>query len=156
MDEVDSSGFTFDTGLTARVSDMITLGAAGYNLWGKESENFPRGVGGGAVVHPMRQMTLSFDGLWDLDGEDSAGRYGGGAEYFVSTRRGQLGVPLRAGGVYDTVGGGATYATFGLGLSTMKMAFDIGAQRQVRGGDELLVTASLRFYGPRIEAGALN
>jgi hypothetical protein len=78
MDEADSSGVTFDAGLTARLSDLVTLGAAGYNLYGKESVNFPRGVGGGAVVRPMSKLTLSFDGLWNLDDEQSAGRYGGG------------------------------------------------------------------------------
>ena len=156
MDEGNSSGVTVDVGATGRVSETFSLGAVGYNLFGADSVNFPRAVGGGTVLRPVPQLALSVDGLWDLDAEDTKGRYGGGAEYFVSARKGQLGVPLRLGGAYDTAGDGRTYVTGGIGITGMKFGLDVGAQRQVRGGDELLVTASLRFFGPRIEAGALQ
>lgn len=156
MGEADASGFTVDVGATGRVSELFSIGATGYNLFGADSVNFPRAVGGGAVARLVPQLALTFDGLWDLDADDTSGRYGGGAEYFVSARRGQVGLPLRVGGAYDSAGDGRTFITGGIGLTTMKVGFDIGAQREVRGGDELLVTASLRFFGPRIEAGALQ
>ncbi|MEZ4364998.1 MAG: hypothetical protein R2939_01765 [Kofleriaceae bacterium] len=156
MGESDASGFTFDAGVTARATDLMSLGLVGYNLWGERSPNFPRAIGAGALARPTPAFALTFDALWNLDADDGSGRYGGGAEYFVLTRRGQVGYPLRAGAVHDVAGGGHTYVTGGLGLATMKLAFDVAAQREVAGGDELLITASLRFFGPRVEAGAMR
>jgi hypothetical protein len=153
MGEQDASGFNWDIGVTARLSDLVNVAAVGYDLWGKESSQFPRGVGAGISARPLPALTMAFDALWNLDATGSTGRYGGGLEYFLSTRGGQMGYPIRVGAAHDVALGG-TYVSGGLGITSVKVGFDIGARREVSGGDELLVTASLRFFGPRLPPAA--
>jgi len=148
MGESDASGFNWDLGTTVRLNEYLNLGVVGYNLWGKESTQFPRAVGAGATARPFQALTLAFDALFNLDATGKSGRYGGGAEYFLSTDNGQMGYPLRIGAVHD-VGLGGTYLSGGLGVASLKLGFDVGARKEVSGGNELVVTASLRFFGPR-------
>lgn len=149
-DEGNSDGFAFDLGLTVRASDAVNVAFVGHNLWAAESEQYPRAVAGGVMLRPAPPLTMAFDALWNLDtGEDeSTGRYGGGAEYFLSSADKQSGYPIRAGAVYDNQLE-ATYLTAGFGFLSAKMGLDLGARKQVDGGDELMVHASLRIFGPR-------
>ena len=153
--EDDAKGLNWDLGMTMRLSEEINLGVVGYNLAGAESTNFPRAVGGGVQVRPVANLTANFDALWNLDLDEGAGRFGGGLEYFLAARQGQMGYPIRLGGLHDRAGD-ATYISAGLGMTTMKMAVDIGGRRQVGGGDEMMVVASLRFFGPRQAAPAIQ
>ena len=149
MGEEDASGINWDIGGVARLTDMINIGVVGYNLYGEESSQYPRAIGGGAAIRPVAPLSISFDGLWNLDTDDSTGRYGGGLEWFFSGSGGQTGYPVRAGAVHDVALDG-TYVTAGLGLTTMKIGFDVGGRMQVDGeGDEKLIIASLRVFGPR-------
>lgn len=149
-DEGDDSGFTFDAGLTLRVSDMINLGLVGYNLWGEEAQQFPRAFGGGVALRPFPQLRASFDMLFKTDVPDDAksGRFGGGIEYFLQPGSRETGFPLRIGGLHDRATD-RTYGSLGLGIATTKIGLDVAARRAMRGDDETLVIASLRFYGPR-------
>ena len=148
MDEKKKSGFSFDLGLTVRVTEMINLGVSGQNLWGTEdSEHFPRAVGGGVLARPIPSFALSFDSRWKADG--SGARYGGGAELFL--RASEYGFPIRAGAIRDNELGG-TFVTGGIGIANIKWGLDIAARREVKGGDETLLIASMRFYGPRMPA----
>jgi hypothetical protein len=153
--EGKEKGFTYDVGATVRLSDTINVGAVGYNLFGDDSVRLPRAFAVGAQVRPAQSLTASFDALWNLEEDGKSGRYGGGVEYFLSTRQGQMGYPLRLGGLHD-VSTDATYISGGIGLATMKMGIDIGGRRQVKGGDEMMIVASLRFFGPRLAAPALQ
>jgi hypothetical protein len=155
MPDDNNSGVNWDLGATVRLTDVVNLAVVGYNLWGAESPQFPRAVAAGVMAHPVRSLTANFDAVWNLDPVDGSdtGRYGGGLEYFVSTQRGQVGYPVRLGALHD-VALDSTYMTAGLGVASMKVGLDIGARRQVKDGDELLITASVRFYGPRQAAGA--
>jgi len=155
MDEPDASGFNWDAGLTVRLTDIVNVAAVGYNLWGKRSPQYPRAASGGVLLRPWGPLAVNFDAVWNLDAEGSTGRYGGGLEYFLTGGSGQVGYPLRAGVVHD-VAGSNTYLSAGLGLATMKLGLDVGARRQVRGGDELQLIASLRVFGPRQESGGLE
>ncbi len=148
MDEPDASGFNWDLGALVRLTDIVNLGVVGYNLLGTQAAEFPRAIAGGIYLKPVPQLALGFDGLWNLEGDGDTGRYGGGGEYFLSTGGGSVGYPLRIGAVHDVATG--TYLTGGLGVSTAKLALDVGARKQVADGDELLVTASLRVFGPRM------
>jgi hypothetical protein len=152
MGEEDSSGLNWDLGATAKLTDSINLGVVGYNLWGEDSVQYPRAVGAGALISPVAPLALSVDGVWNLDADGSTGRYGGGAEWFFSGSGGQTGYPIRAGAVHDVAQSG-TFLTAGLGLTTMKVGFDVGGRMQVDGGDETLIIASLRLFGPRADAG---
>jgi hypothetical protein len=153
MNESSSSGFNWDVGITFKMNDYVNVAVVGYDLWGAKSTQFPRAVGSGVMARPIPALTLAIDGLWNLDASGHTGRYGGGAEYFLSTDNGQMGFPLRAGMVHDVALGG-TYVTGGLGISGMKMGLDVGARKEVDGGNELVVTASLRLFGPRVAAPA--
>jgi hypothetical protein len=149
MGESDKSGVNWDVGAMARLTEAISLGVVGYNLYGAESAEYPRSIGAGAMVHPVAPLSISFDGLWNLQTDDKTGRYGGGLEWFFSGSGGQTGYPIRAGAVHDVATSG-TYVTGGLGFATMKVGLDVGGRFQVDdGGHEKLIIASLRVFGPR-------
>lgn len=146
--EGKDKGFSYDLGGTVRLTDTINLGAVGYNLFGDDSPRLPRAFAVGAQARPFPSLTASFDALWNLDREGKNGRYGGGLEYFLMTSGGQMGYPVRLGGVYDAAAD-ATYISGGLGLANLKMGIDVGGRRQLKGGDETMIVVSLRFFGPR-------
>ncbi len=148
MGEEAASGFNWDLGATARLTDIVNLGVVGYNLVGTKSLEFPRAAAAGVLLRPGQGLAVGFDALWNLDREGKTGRYGGGAEYFISPQAGKVGYPLRAGVVHDVATG--TYVSGGAGIATLKLGFDVAARKQVAEGDELLITASLRVFGPRM------
>jgi hypothetical protein len=151
-DETKQSGFEFDAGATVRLTEMINLGVSGQNLITTEkSDWFPRAIGGGLLARPIPTLALSFDSRWKTGG--GGARYGGGAELFV--RGGEMAYPIRIGGVHDN-GLGSTYVTGGIGVANIKWGIDIAARREVKGGDETLLLASLRFYGPRMASPGLQ
>lgn len=158
-DEMKQSGFVADFGATLRLTQMINLGLAGMNLYssGDKHPMFPRAAGGGFHARPMPNLSLGFDARWMLDAEDisSSIRYGGGAELFLSGQRGQTGYPLRVGALRDE-GLGATFVSGGLGMSTLKWSIDLAVRREVKGGDETMALASMRFWGPREAAPSLD
>ena len=152
MDEDAKSGFSFDLGTTLRVTEMISLGVSGQNLVGTaDSTQFPRAAGGGIMVRPIDMLSLSFDSRWKTDGNGA--RYGGGGELFL--RAGSYGLPLRIGGLADS-GLDTSYITGGLGIANIRWGLDIAARRELKGGDETLILASMRFYGPRLGATPLD
>jgi hypothetical protein len=148
------SGFNWDVGTTVRLTDTLNVAAVGYNLYGASSPQFPRGAAGGAMLRPLPSLSLSFDAVWNLDHTTgSTGRYGGGVEYFLTGSHGAAGYPLRIGMLHD-VATGKTELTGGLGFTTMKMGIDVAARKEIAGsGDDLLITAAIRIYGPRTAAG---
>lgn len=148
MDEPKAKGFTFDVGATVRLTELINFGVSGQNLFGSEdSVQFPRAIGGGVLARPLPTLALSFDSRWKTNGDGA--RFGGGGEWFL--RAGSYGIPIRVGGVHDN-GLDSTYISGGIGLAHMKWGLDIGARREVKGGDETLILASMRFFGPRMAA----
>ena len=154
--ETDASGTAFDLGATVRITEMFNLGVSAQNLWATtESPQFPRAVGGGVYVHPMTTLAVSFDARWKLDGADRSARYGGGAELFLRGNGGQSGYPIRAGALHDN-GLGASYLSAGLGYTTVRWGLDLAGRREVKGGDEMLIIASMRVFGPRLTAPALE
>jgi len=153
--EMKASGLNWDIGTTVRISDLVNVGVAGYNLWGADSPEFPRAVGGGVLARPVPSLALSFDTRWKLDGDDHSARYGGGAEWFLRPGSGQTGFPVRAGALRDN-SLESTYLSAGLGYATMKVAIDIAARYAVSGADDTMFIASMRFYGPRQAAPAID
>ncbi|HEU0036537.1 MAG TPA: hypothetical protein VFQ53_38255 [Kofleriaceae bacterium] len=153
--ERDASGFLFDLGATVRMTSMINVGFVAQNLFATEkSDHFPRALGGGVHARPLPSLALSFDSRWKLvEGQPSTARYGGGAEWFFKVRT--SGFPLRVGAVHDN-GLDATYLSGGLGLAAMKWGIDVGARHQVKGGDETVILASMRFFGPRMPAPGVD
>lgn len=153
--EAPASGFAFDLGATVRVTPIVNLGVAAQNLWvTEESPRLPRAIGGGLHARPVPSLALGFDLRWKLDGDDRSARFGGGAELFLRSGS-SLGVPIRIGGLRDN-GEDATYVSGGVGLASLRWGLDVAARRGVAGGDETLVIASLRFFGPRLPAPAVG
>ena len=155
MDEDDSNGTAFDLGATIRMTEMVNLGFSGQNLYSTEkSVQFPRAAGGGLQARPFPSLTLSFDMRWKLV-EDGGMRYGGGAEWFLRGSKGRTGYPIRVGGLRDNALG-STYVSGGIGMASMSWGIDIGARREVKGGDDTLIIASMRFFGPREPAPSVE
>jgi hypothetical protein len=152
MSEGKQSGVTWDLGTTVRLTDVLSVGVAGYNLFGSDAAQFPRAVGGGFLARPSGILGISFDARWRTEGEQRGARYGGGAELFL--RAGRNGYPLRIGALHDNALG-ASYISGGIGMATVKFAFDVGGRKSLSGPDDTLVIASLRFYGPRQPAPAI-
>ncbi|MBA2541791.1 MAG: hypothetical protein H0V17_19260 [Deltaproteobacteria bacterium] len=151
--EKAASGFAFDLGAVVRMTQLVNLGVSAQNLWASnESDQFPRTFGGGLLARPIPTLALSFDMRWNLDG-DSTARYGGGIEWFIRSK--QNGYPLRAGAVHDN-SLDATYLSGGLGMATMKFGIDLGARRQIKNGNETVLLASMRFFGPRLTSPTLD
>jgi hypothetical protein len=142
----DRSGFNWDAGAVVHLTDVINVAAVGYNLSGTTNAEIARSFGSGISLRLSPELSAGFDAVWNLDTDTTTGRYGGGAEYFFSSADGRNGYPVRVGAVHDVATG--TYVTGGLGITTLKYALDVGARRQVREGDELQVTASLRIFAP--------
>lgn len=151
MGEKDVRGYSVDAGLIFQATPGVSVAGVGYNLIGTDAAQYPRGIGTGVSLRPGQGgLGISLDALWNLDVADDqkSGRYGGGAEYFLSSGQGGAAYPLRAGGVYDA-GSDAGYLTFGLGFANPKVGLDIGGRKQVSGeGDELIIQAGLRIVGP--------
>jgi hypothetical protein len=147
--EADSSGFAADFGVTVKATSSIQAAVVGYNLLAATSAQYPMGVGAGVTVRPVAALAIGLDGLWNLDVPEggSTGRYGAGLEYFFMSGDQQSGFPIRVGALHDRELEG-TYATAGLGYTSLKVGLDIGARKQVDGGDELMVQAGLRVFGP--------
>jgi hypothetical protein len=153
--EADAEGFTLDVGFIFLAAPTVKLGFVGYNLIETETAQYPRASAVGVSVRPTPQLGLFVDALWNLDLPEgqSTGRYGGGAEYFMVSGDKQSGYPLRVGTVHDRTLD-ATYLTGGLGYRTQKIGIDVGARKQVAGGDELMVLGSLRFFAPVGRSGS--
>lgn len=147
MGESNVSGINFDLGAAVRINEAVSAGVAGYNLWGVESPQWTRAVGGGVVARPIQMLALSFDARWRLANGDRSVRYGGGAELFLRSSNGQQGYPFRVGMLRDN-GMGTTYVSGGLGFAGMRLSVDVAARRAISGGDETMFIASMRFYPP--------
>lgn len=152
--EKSASGFAFDIGTTVRMTQLINVGLSAQNLWASErTAQFPRTFGGGVFARPLPTVALSFDMRWNLDAEAVSARYGGGLEWFIRAK--QNGYPIRLGAIHDN-GLDSTYVSGGIGMATMKFGLDLGARRQIKHGDETLILASMRFFGPRLTSPTLD
>jgi hypothetical protein len=155
--ESDASGTAFDLGATLRITDIVNLGVSAQNLWETTATpQFPRALGGGIYAHLASALALSFDMRWKLEDGDHSMRYGGGGELFLRNSGGQSGFPIRIGALHDAVGSGATFLSAGLGFASISWGIDVAGRREVSGGDETLVIASLRFFGPRLPAPSVE
>jgi hypothetical protein len=149
MNMPSASGFNQDVGATIRLTDMVNVGVAGYNLWStNDSAEFPTAVGGGVLARPIPILSLSYDMRWETNGTQQKARYGGGAELFLRNGGGTSAYPLRAGLLHDN-NLAATYLSGGVGYAGMKYGIDIAARFAVSGPSDTLVIASMRFFGPR-------
>jgi hypothetical protein len=142
-----TSGLTFDAGISIRPVRAVTLGVVGYGLRDLENAQAPMSVGGGIVVTPIDPLVLAVDGLLDFRTSEAAqGKtlsVFGGAEYTISGR-----FALRLGG-----GRGGfrerSFATAGASLLSEVGALDIGARTDLSGADkDIFVGLAGRIFVP--------
>jgi hypothetical protein len=154
--ESKASGTTFDFGATIRLNELFNVGVSAQNLWAStDSPQFPRAVGGGVYAHVVSMLALSFDARWRLNGDAHGARYGGGAELFLRGGDGQSGYPIRVGALHDN-GLDATYLSAGLGFTSVRFGIDVAGRKEISGGDETLIVASMRVFGPRFAAPGIE
>lgn len=154
--ESGASGTSYDVGATIRLTNLINIGVSAQNLWASTSTpEFPRAVGGGFYAHPIPSLAFSFDTRWRIEGDARGARYGGGGELFLASNGGQTGYPIRIGALRDNYLE-STYLSAGLGFSSMTWGIDLAGRREVKGGDETLIIASMRFFGPRLPAPSVE
>lgn len=144
--EENSSGVTFDAGITVRPIDRIALGFAGYGLRDMKNPQAPSGFGGGLAVVVIPELILVGDVIVDrgtyLPEPKKAVTYTGGAEYTMVSR-----FALRGGGGRD----GAQRAGFGtLGISALSEsgALDLDGRLDFGGEKAWVIGVSLRLFVP--------
>jgi hypothetical protein len=155
MGDAPAKGWLFDLGATVRVTELVNLGVSAQNLMATErSPQFQRAIGAGLRAHLGQGLSIGFDSRWKLDGDDRSARFGGGAELFLRSNQ-DVGFPLRLGALRDN-GADSTCVSAGLGVASAKWGLDVTGRREVDRGGETLVIASMRFFGPRMEAPGLG
>jgi hypothetical protein len=137
------SAATVDAGLFWQVADVLSIGAAGYNLVPIANEIVaPRGAGAGVGIGNDRSFQVTADWRADFDrAGKTTNRYGAGLEVLL----GQL-VPLRAGWSRDETLG-TKWWSLGAGLVTQTgIALDVGYRQSLDDPTARTVAATLKVF----------
>jgi hypothetical protein len=144
--EENTSGVTFDAGITVRPIDRIALGFVGYGLRDLKNAQAPAGFGGGIALVVIPELILVADSVVDrgtyLAEPKKTVTYAGGAEYTAASR-----FAMRGGGGRD----GARHTGFGsLGLSALSEsgALDLDGRLDFGGEKAWVIGVSLRLFVP--------
>lgn len=147
---------TLDIGLSLRLTDGLSVGLVGQNLWGHGSE-LPTQLGLGLAYAASARMTLAADLLVNFTGYQECAsmlkascptyqnrivfRAGGGAEYSIADR-----VPLRLGYLFDS-NLTSHHLTGGLGYfdARGRWGVDAGFRQRLAGGAETLLLFGVRI-----------
>ena len=135
--------FTVDAGAWWRVADLVSIGAAGYDLLDVAHDAVaPRGVGAGIAFGSERLAQVTADWRADLDRlGKTANRYAVGGEVLLGR---QLGV--RAGFVKDEVLDTRWWSA-GLGLASQGgVALDVAYRQSVDDASARTLAAALKIY----------
>jgi hypothetical protein len=141
-------GFVFDAGITLRPIPQLSIGAAGYNLFDRETQWSPRAVGGGVAVLPMPNLLFVFDSVLEKvlgdPTRDQAVYYMGGGEISFSSS-----AAIRAGGGRDGLSKNG-YISGGFSLLSADIgALDLGLRQDVSGAKKAtIVGVSARLFVP--------
>ncbi len=137
------SAATVDAGLFWQVADLVSVGAAGYNLVPiSNSEVAPLGVGAGLGLGSDRAFQVTGDWRADFDrAGKTTNRYAVGAEVLL----GNL-IPLRAGWMRDETLGGRWWSV-GAGLVAQSgVALDIGYRQSLDDTSARTIAATLKLF----------
>ena len=134
---------TVDAGLFWQVAELLSIGAAGYNLVPVgEDPLAPMGAGAGIAVGSDRsvQVTADWRGDFDRTGE-TTNRYAAGVEVML----GRL-LPVRAGFERDETLGGRWWSV-GAGLvSQGGIALDVGYRQNTDDPSARTIAATLKIF----------
>lgn len=143
-----TSGFIFDAGVTVRPVPMLSVGAAGMNLFDKETPWAPRTLGGGIAVLPMPVLIVLFDAVWQKvygdPSRDQAVSYMGGGEFsFAGSAAARLGGGRDGLSKNGYLSGGVSLLSSDIG------ALDVGVRQDVSGSSKATVVGlSARLFVP--------
>ncbi len=134
---------TGDAGLFWEVSDLVTVGVAGYNLVPVgHDQALPRGMGAGLAFGSDTSFKLTADWRGDFErAGKTTNRYGVGAELLLGAM-----FPVRAGWAKDETLG-TTWWSAGLGVvSTGGMAIDAGYRQSLDASAARTIVVALKIY----------
>ncbi|HEY6101145.1 MAG TPA: hypothetical protein VIW03_17040 [Anaeromyxobacter sp.] len=134
---------TVDAGLFWQVADLLSIGAAGYNLVPIANDAVaPMGAGAGIGIGSDRSLQVTADWRADFDrAGKTTNRYGAGVEVLL----GNL-VPLRAGWSKDETLGTKWWSA-GVGLVTQAgVAIDVGYRQSLDDASARTVAATLKLF----------
>jgi hypothetical protein len=134
---------TVDAGLFWQVTNLVSIGAAGYNLVSIANERIaPMGMGAGLTIGSDASAQITADWRADFDrAGKTANRYGVGAEVLL----GRL-VPVRAGFQQDEILD-TKWWSVGTGLvSRNGVALDVGYRQSTENPSARTIAASLRVF----------
>jgi hypothetical protein len=138
-----SSAATVDAGILWQVSDLVSVGGAGYNLVPISNEAVaPMGVGAGIAIGNDRSFQITGDWRADFDrGEDTTNRYAAGVEVLL----GRL-VPVRAGWMRDETLD-TSWWSVGAGLvSRGGIAIDVGYRQSLDDSSARTIAATVKLF----------
>jgi hypothetical protein len=146
----NSGGVTFDVGLTARPTGILSIGVVGANLRPLHTSQATQSIGYGVALLPTPALILAADGLTRLTADNQTGRKGtsamAGATYTLGGK-----AAFRAGGGYDAVTTNG-YGTLGISAISEIGAIDAGVRQDllhaVGTPRETVVNVSLRLFIP--------
>lgn len=133
--------FTFDAGALLKLGEVISLGAAGYNLTNLGTPEAPLEVGFGAALSLGEVAVVDADVILDLSTYDRAvARYGIGGEYFAANR-----YPIRLGYAIDPRES-RQFLSGGVGYVDQRFSAELGLRQQIVGGDDTTVAFGVKFF----------
>jgi hypothetical protein len=138
-----TSAGTVDVGLLWQVTDVISVGGAGYNLIPIGNDAIaPMGAGAGIAIGNDRRFQVTGDWRADFDrGGKTTNRYAAGAEVLLASL-----VPVRAGWMQDDTLD-TQWWSVGAGLvSKSGIALDVGYRQSIDDSSARTIAASLKFF----------
>jgi hypothetical protein len=137
-----SSAATVDAGVLWQVSELISVGGAGYNLVPIANEAIaPMGAGAGIAVGNDRSLQVTGDWRADFDrAGKTTNRYAAGVEVLVARL-----APLRAGYMQDETLD-TSWWSVGAGLVTQSVALDVGYRQSLDAQAARTIAASLKLF----------
>jgi hypothetical protein len=146
----NTSGVTFDLGMTVTLMPKLSVAAVGTNLRDMHNSNATQGIGYGAAVAPIPDLVIVADGTTRLTADNHTGRKGTG--FMVGgelTLAGKF--QVRAGGGYDPATANG-YAAAGVSAVSEIGAIDGGIREDVvihEGSRRAMIAGiSLRLFIP--------
>lgn len=134
---------TADAGFLWQVADLVSIGAAGYNLVPIGNEGVaPMGAGAGIAIGSEQSFQVTADWRGDFDRhEQTKNRYAAGAELLLARF-----VPVRAGWMRDEVLDTSWWSA-GIGVVTATgVALDVGYRQSLDDKSARTIAASLKLF----------
>ncbi|MFO0760903.1 MAG: hypothetical protein U0359_30785 [Byssovorax sp.] len=133
--------FTFDVGLSVRITDGLYVAALGQNLTYPNTGLLPTMVGGG-LGYGNQNLTVEVDGLADFNSWGKpTGRFMAGAEYLLVDH-----VPLRLGFRYDQGNKIGTMISGGTGYIGQSFSIEASVKRSLTNPGATALLFSVAYF----------